>query len=566
MLNLASDNSAAAAYYPDNNWILIIIFLLSIVPIAFIQKTREGKYFGLLLSLSIFLAWKHGMAREEIYHTRNFFIYVLMIMTLFLVFNKKNILLNFFIVSVGLSAFYLNISKLPSFFPQKTEFFSINNFFEFTGNIKDLGEKARKETSRNLASNMLPENLVNEIGDSMVDVYPWDYSIIPANQLKWTPRPVIHSYASYTPWLDKKNADHFNSENAPAFIIWDLDKITSDFNGGSAESIDNRYLLNDEPNSIVSMISNYQGFYKDKSFLVLKKRIQPIQSSKQSMGSRVSQWDEWIGLPESKGDLLRAKTKIRNNLPGKIKSFLYKDESSHIYLKLSDGKILKYRIVPKNARDGLWLNPFLFDPVSGNIGPSVDSIMFRSSNMKFQKKKIKLEWELTDFEDESDSSIYSFFRMNNVLEETNLMSEKLSYGGPNKNWENVKSVRFLPDSQHDIITYKVEPEEYSPTFAMSLDSLWPAQILIRSSVWAKAEKDQLPYVISIETEEKMLEYHAINLRDQTIDKSSRNHIFNYLELDLSIHPQNSLLKVYLFNPNSEDIFIDNFSVSISTLD
>ena len=181
-------------------------------------------------------------------------------MTLFLVFNKKNILLNVIIISVGLSAFYLNISRLPSFFPHQTEVFSINNFFEFTGNIKDLSDRARTETSRNLASNKLPENLVNEIGDSLVDVYPWDYSIIPANQLKWTPRPVIHSYASYTSWLDKKNADHFSSKASPAFIVWDLNKTTSDFNGGSAESIDNRYLFNDEPNTMVSMISNYQRY------------------------------------------------------------------------------------------------------------------------------------------------------------------------------------------------------------------------------------------------------------------------------------------------------------------
>ncbi len=566
MLNLASDNSAAAAYYPDNNWMLIIIFLLCIIPIPFIQRNREGRYFGLLLTLSIFLAWKHGMAREEIYHVRNFFIYVFMLMALFLVFNKKNILLNFILICIGLSTFYLNISRLPSFFPSHTEFFAINNFFEFRGNFTEIQKSADSETKRNLASNRLPENLLKEIGNSLVDVYPWDYSIIPANELNWTPRPVIHSYASYTPWLDKQNADHFSSENAPLFIVWDLNKTTRDLNGGSAESIDNRYLLNDEPKTMLSMISNYHGYYKDNSFLVLKKREQSIPVKINPEGSGISQWDEWIGLPEIKGDLLRAKTKIRNNLPGKIKSFLYKDESSHVYLKLSDGNILKYRIVPKNARDGIWLNPFLFDPVSGNWGPSVDSIMFRSSNMRFHKKKIKIEWELTDFEDDSDSSIYSFFQMDSVFEESNLMSDKLSYGGLNKNWQNLKSLRFLPDSRHEAFSYKIEPEEYSPTFTMPLDSLWPASIHIRSSLWAKAEKDKLPYVISIETKDEILEYHSINLREQNIDNSSRNHIFNALECDLSVHPQKTLLKVYLFNATSKDILIDNFTVSISTTD
>ncbi len=186
--------------------------------------------------------------------------------------------------------------------------------------------------------------------------------------------------------------------------------------------------------------------------------------------------------------------------------------------------------------------------------------------MRFHKKKIKLEWELTDFEDDSDSSIYSFFQMDSVFEESSLISEKLSYGGLNKNWQNVKSVRFLPDSHHEVITYKIESEEYSPTFAMPLDSLWPARILIRSSVWAQAERDRVSFVISIESEEEMLEYHSINLRDQNIDENSRNHIFNYLEWDLSVHPKNTLLIVYLFIPSSEDLLIDNFTVSISTVD
>jgi len=565
MLNLSINNSAAAALYPDNSWILIGIFIIALILVPFLQKTKEGTYFGLLFLISIFLSWKHGMAREDIYHARNFFIYAVMLMTLFLLFNKKNIAINFIVIGIGLSAFYLNIGSLPTFSPMHIEFFGINNFIEITAKYKSITEKARNDTDKNLESNILPRQVVDNIGESAVDIYPWDYSIIPANRLNWNPRPVIQSYASYTPWLDRQNAKHFNSETAPEYIIWDLNKLTTDINGGSAESIDYRYLLNDEPNTLISMICNFEMFFKNESFLVLKKRNLPVQVESNTSEPFVSEWDNWIDLPEETGELLRANVKIKNNILGTLKSFFYKDEIFYIYLKMANDEILKYRIVPKNARDGIWLNPFMFQLESRYIHPEIRSIMFKCSNKEYLRDQIEIEWNTSSFHDNSDSTLFSFFHKDSTIDQCHLLDNTISLEKNMDMWSNVDLNLLLPNSYLGSNCYSVKSGSFSPSLELVLDTLGSVPVTIKASVWVKGEKADIPFVISVETmQDGVIEWHAINLREQIIDKSGWNHAFHYLNWDLSTLSETAVFKIYIINQSSKELLIDDFSVNITS--
>jgi len=342
IFNLAAENSAAVSLYPQNNWLYLIIFILTIVLIPFLQRNRMAYYFGFVFILSLFAAWKHGMAREDISHARNLFIYVFMLMSLFVLFYKEHQPINIIFIIIGLLAFYLNLKNLPSYNSTRIEFLGINNFSDFVTSYSSIKENANRKIKNNLVPNKLPQKILEDISANKVDIYPWDYSIIPANNLNWQPRPVLQSFLSYTSWLDNRNASHFNSDARPEFIIWDLDKITSDLNGGSNESIDNRYLLNDEPGTILQILRNYEHYFKNNSFLILKKRVDPIDYDINTLGPFSSQWDTWINIPEKNSDLLRAKIVIKNNFPGKIKSFFYKDEESWIYYKIASGEIFKY--------------------------------------------------------------------------------------------------------------------------------------------------------------------------------------------------------------------------------
>jgi hypothetical protein len=145
MLNLAVENSAAVSLYPKNNWLYLIIFILTTVSIPFLQRNRMADYFGFLFVFSLFAAWKHGMAREDISHARSLFIYVFMVMTLFILFYRKNRPVNIIIISIGLLAFYLNLKNLPTYNSMRIEFLGINNFSDFVNGYSSIKENANKK-------------------------------------------------------------------------------------------------------------------------------------------------------------------------------------------------------------------------------------------------------------------------------------------------------------------------------------------------------------------------------------------------------------------------------------
>jgi len=563
MLHLAADNSAAASLYPENNWILLTLFLLMVFLLPFVQRQKPGIYFGMLFSLSLFAAWKHGMAREDIYHARNLFYYVLIIFSLFILFHKKNQHINILLIITGMLAFYLNLRNLPSYYPKQTELIGINNFSEILTGYPEIKERADQAIERNLVSNKLQQEIRNVIGSSTADIYPWDYSTIPANTLNWKPRPVIQSFAAYTSWLDGKNAAHFMSANAPEYLIWDLDKKTRDKNGGSMEGLDNRYLLNDEPGTIIQIIRHYIPFYKNDSFLVLKKRqsIPAISNKMTDAGSH--EWDSWIEVPRQSADLLRARIRIRNNLAGKLKSLFYKDEASYVIYKLTSGEMLQYRIVPKNARDGIWLNPFIFRTESGSVSPEAESIMLRNSNRRMMRKKIHIDWETIDFADEDPLSVLSFFLKSDSLHRKELLDETNTFDGINAYWNQPGAEALINDRFEGTTSLMLKPGSYSPSFTLDLDTITDCPIMIHAVCWLKGSGSGINSVISLERNNEVFIWHGIDINDQIINQSGWNHVSNFLHIDDPENMKGTKLKIYLWNKGTKESLVDNFHVLIS---
>jgi hypothetical protein len=562
MLNLAADNSAAVSLYPHNNWIYLIIYILTIVMVPFLQKDRSAYYFGFLFILSLFAAWKHGMAREDISHARNLFLYTFMLMTLFVLFSKKHLPANIIFISIGLLAFYLNLKNLPSYHSTRVEFLGVNNFSDFVTRYSSIKENANRKIENNLISNRLPRTVLEDIAESKVDVYPWDYSVIPANNLNWQPRPVIQSFLSYTSWLDKRNARHFSSEARPEFIIWDQDKITSDLNGGSSESIDNRYLLNDEPQTLLQILKHYRYHFKNSSFLILKKTDEPLNHDVHIAGPISSQWDTWISVPEKNGDLVRAKIVIKKNFSGMIKSFFYKDEASWIYYKLTSGEVFKYKIVPKNAKDGLWINPFILKPELKVLYPEVESIMLKNSNTKVMSDKILVNWEIFDFENTKDSLVYSFFHQTLPLKQNEILKVINTFEAADSSWSNQFQDHYISNCYQGTTSYSVASNSFSPTYSLNLDTIHTDSLLIQTSCWIRGSDSDIKFIISVESRNKFIAYDAMDLDKQIIENTSWNHVYNYLYYEHPADFQNAIMKVYIWNRSKNNILVDDFMISL----
>jgi hypothetical protein len=561
MFHLAQDNSSAASYYPQNNWIVLVLFMLSLLALFFTNRTKKSLFFGLLIALSLFASWKHAMAREDIFHTKGFLIYLIVCLFSFILFHRKNYARNLILAVFAIFLFSVNMKNAVNYYSYKYELFRVNNFVEFVSDFKSLKEKSEQSSLNKSVQNRLPKSILDEVSNATVDVYPWDYSIAAVNHLNWQPRVVIQSYAAYTSWLDKQNATHFSSELAPEYLIWENEKTTIDVNGCDLNSLDNRYLLNDEPQTIIELIRNYDLTISEGKFRLYKKREAALLFERNKIEERETNWGEWIDVPVVSNELLRVKLAFTKNLKQRLKSFLFKDEQFWIYLKLTDGSIHKYRIVPKNAADGLWINPYIF----GNRKVrEIDKIMFKVSNQNMMSQNLSLEWETLVFPD-SPKRISNFFDLDYDLSDS-LLYESTNYFEQNETeyWSNISDDRLSTSAYKGEKAHTLNDNPYSSTFSFPLDSIPFGKLRIAADAWVNSvgykNFKNISLVISIENEKGNLIYKSINIDEQLIDRKQWNHIYKFVEFN---HQEpNCKVGVYFWNNGKEEIFIDDFRVMI----
>lgn len=561
ILNLAQDNSAAAALYPQNNWLWISLSFIAVLILVLINRTQKTIFWISLIAFSLFAAWKHGMAREDIFHIKGIQIFLFISLFTYLLFEPKRLKITAVLAFISVLFFSLNMKNSVNYFTPHYKLWTGQNFIEFATKFNKLKTRAHQVTAENLKENRLPENILNTISNEVVDVYPWDYSIVAINNLNWHPRVIIQSYAAYTSWLDQQNATYFNSELSPKYIIWEKEKTSKDLNGGGFSSIDNRYLLNDEPQSIIQILSNYEPLLSEGKFLLLKKRTQPISFEAKSIESTGSEWNKWIDVPESGNDLLRCKLFLKKSWKQKLKSFIYKDEQFWIYLKLKNGEIHKYRIVPKNAEDGLWINPYFF---KDQIHYKVDQVLITASNQEILNNEIKAIWEKIIFD--NNYTIDFFEQEKFSMQDSFLFRSSNTFDiQQNENWSSVGEEQLSRNSYTGEKAHLLN-NTYSCTFSLISNYSLDRKIKIAADAWIKAlnykEAKSIFLVLKITKQDKDDIYKQISIDEQLIDDDSWNHIYSFIEVDQI--PIGSQISAYFWNTEDQEILIDEFRVQIST--
>lgn len=565
MINLAQDNSSATSYYPQNNWIILTIFIIITFSISFIQKSSKAYFFGLLLTLSIFSIWKYGMAREDNSHARTLFIYMFFLFTIFLFYVRKNILINIVLITTALLLYSINLKNVINYTPREYKINGIYNLIDFISDHSAQKINAEEVSKHNIISNKLPENIVCEIGRKKVDIYPWDYSIIPANDLNWQPRPVIQSYAVYTSWLDEQNAKHFYSDSSPEILIWDMNKITPNYYGGDMESLDNRYLLNDEPQTILSILCNYKLYFKNTDFLIYEKRKKQLHAVKERSEILNIKWNEWIEVPSNIKDITRVKVFFGKTIMRRIKSFFYKDDFFYIYYKLSNGMIHKYRIVPKNSVDGIWINPYINNASNNYIEPQVEAILFKCSNMNIADRDIEIIWENITINSNNNKERTNYpleFFGKDIKYHNNLLIKSFNdLELHENNWTDIDPDNISTDAYSGKFSNYSRQNSFSTTYTLNLDTLLNKKIQISANCWIKSNPDsKVNLVISLENESMNNIWNGVDINNQIIDYNEWNNISNYLEYSNDI--PGTILKAYLWNTGNQTVIFDSFEVRI----
>ncbi len=396
ILEFSSGNSSAMTLNPQNNWLVLTVFACLILYLPFSVDQKEARVTYVTLGLSVVAFLKYAFSREG-WSLNYGFVYILVAFSLFVLFVPKLRTKHYVIILTALVLFSVNMEKVGgfnSFGYIKTQ---IKNNFENRNsvdivkaliNYKNQTQILLAESVKRLEPQKLSEQIRTIIGKSTVDAYPYEISYVMANSFNWKPRPVIQSYISYTPYLDRQNALFFQTEKAPDYLLWEAPQ--GDI---KADSIDARYVLNDEPLAIFEILGRYSPLALDGKVVIMKKNGQQGFMLPQNVGEHFSQWGQWIEISRPPAcAALRSRLDFSRTLVGKLKRAIYKEEEFYIEYKLENGNIQKHRLVIDNAVSGIWISPYVANIWKREM-LQVKEIRFSHSTADFLNDDLRLEWE-----------------------------------------------------------------------------------------------------------------------------------------------------------------------------
>lgn len=183
-----------------------------------------------------------------------------------------------------------------------------------------------------------------------VDIIPWDIALLYAYDLRWTPRPVLQSYASYTSSLDTIDADFFRKPDSPSQLIFSLLQI-----GGHSPVFGT-------PNTFRALLDNYKfvTYTTNKKYILLEKKKVPLSRDFVLISQKTFHLNEKIPIPNVQEGHVFMAAKIEPTLLGKFLDIAYKPTSFLVVeITLNTGQKIGYRLIRDTAQNGLFVSKYI---------------------------------------------------------------------------------------------------------------------------------------------------------------------------------------------------------------
>jgi hypothetical protein len=201
-----SGNSEAFALSPKNNWFALCAIFLIFISIPFLLKEKKVYLLYCISILAFYAIFKYAFARQENQHSKTFLDFIIFIsfFILIIVKNIKPYIIALLFIMIMLYDRNLEINRTYHL-EDKIQLSGINNFTETVLNYSSYKAKYLKISESNLQENILPKSMLEKIGSSEVDFFPWDLIYAAANNLNYKPRTTLQSACLYMPpiWMKK---------------------------------------------------------------------------------------------------------------------------------------------------------------------------------------------------------------------------------------------------------------------------------------------------------------------------------------------------------------------------
>lgn len=329
---------------------------LAMAVLAFIQRpllAENGLVLYVLLALSLVLCFKYSYTREDQH------IYSLLVVIngvfaywLLLIGTPRRYALLLVLGVFAMCCQYANQVHVGfRMFPIATE---PNNKRFYRELLTPNTYKAQlwQESLQRFAVVNLPQIQGMDLSKHSVDIYPYNLSIIAAQELTWQPRPVIQSYTSYTGYLDNMNADFINRGRSADIMIW--------HGAPSLIEIDDRYLLNSEPNTVFALFNHYKPIRYSPGYVIMQRQDAAQLSVPQIFAQQQATWNVWIPIPDNHYDIVRAQLFFTTTWWYKLTTQLWrKNTPVYIDYRTNNDQIYSYSVVRATAEHGIWIKPFI---------------------------------------------------------------------------------------------------------------------------------------------------------------------------------------------------------------
>jgi hypothetical protein len=200
------------------------------------------------------------------------------------------------------------------------------------------------------------------VGDRTIDTVSGSQAVLIHNGLNYRPRPIITSYAAYTPRLLELNADCYRGQHAPQFVLMNL------------MPIDGRYPASEDSGILLELLRSYRPVLNEKGFLLLERR-EVANAAPEPLNARESTFffGEEVSLPDEPGLLQTVSFRFRLRGGGKLLSLVFRNPILYLNARLNTGERRRYRLVP-----GLAAHEFLLNPVIVASGDFVN--LYKDTN------------------------------------------------------------------------------------------------------------------------------------------------------------------------------------------